>query len=78
MRGDVGELADAWLILAQCYLGLGVKDAACKACLFAITLNANFREALLFMGDIVKGVNGLRWKSFADVADNSGVLFVRV
>ena len=52
-------------------------DAAREACLHAILLNANFREALLWMADMSFPANAAQWRKMAESATNEGVLFVR-
>lgn len=74
----LAEMADANLILSQCYWQIGVLDKAKDACLQAINLNANFKEALLWMGAISDEGNAEQWHSMAQTADNRNVLFVRV
>ena len=43
----------------------------------AITINANFKEALLFMATLSFEHNAARWREFAECATNERVLFVR-
>lgn len=71
------ERADAWLMMARCLWQLNRGDEARTACSQAIINNANFREALAFMGEMSWPGNAQRWTSFAELADNSDVLFVR-
>ena len=71
------EMADAWLKKARCYWHLQQGDQARAACLQAIKINTNFKEALLFMADMSGPVNAKRWKEFAATADNRSVLFIR-
>lgn len=72
------EMADANLLLSQCYWQIGVPDKAHDACLQAIRLNANFKEALLWMGAMSSEANAEQWHRMAQAADNRDVLFVRV
>jgi tetratricopeptide (TPR) repeat protein len=71
------EVADAYLMMARCYWSLRQGEEARKACLQAISINANFREALLFMAEISWLKNKKLWLQFADLANNEDVLFVR-
>lgn len=71
------EMAEAWLMLARCLWQLHRGDEARDACLQAIKINADFREALLFMATMSGPKNRERWRLFADLADNEDVLFVR-
>lgn len=81
----LAEKADAFLILARCYWAQGKPDEARLNCLNAITLNPNFKEAVLFMsklagrgtGNPVWEKNAIQWERMAATADNSGVLFIR-
>jgi len=72
------ERSDAYLFMAKCLWRLQRGDDARDACLKAILLNPNFKEALLFMSSICFPEQGVVWKKFSEVADNSGVLFNRV
>jgi len=71
------ERADAWLMLARCLWQSGRADEARDACASAILNNANFKEALLFMAEMSWPENAKRWRSFAELATNEKVLFVR-
>lgn len=73
----LAERADAYLYLARIYSALKQGDAARAACVDAITINANFREALCFMADLSFEHNAVRWREFAKLANNDRVLFVR-
>jgi predicted TPR repeat methyltransferase len=71
------EIADAWLMSARCLWYMQNGDLARDACLQAIKINANFKEAELFMAEMSGPKNSARWKQIAETADNSDVLFVR-
>ena len=71
------EMADAWLMSAHCMQNLGKNDLAKDACLQAIKINADFREALEFMSFLSGPKNKIRWAAFAKLAGNDGVLFTR-
>jgi glycosyltransferase involved in cell wall biosynthesis len=71
------EQADAYLYLARMYWQMNMGDHARNACMNAIMINANFKEALLFMATLSFPKNGLRWNEFARLATNEDVLFIR-
>jgi len=73
----INERSDGYLFIAKCLWRLRRGDEAREACLKAIMLNPNFKEALLFMASISWDHQAIVWKKFAEVADNSGVLFLR-
>lgn len=72
------ERADALLIMSQAYWQKGMGDDARDACLQALNINANFKEACLWMGVISWEWNAKQWHAMAQTADNRNVLFVRV
>jgi glycosyltransferase involved in cell wall biosynthesis len=71
------EMADAYLMMARCLWYLQRGDEARATCLTAIGINTHFKEAILFMSEMSGPINRERWLEFAELADNSGVLFVR-
>lgn len=71
------EKADAFLIMARCYWGLKMGEDARDACLQAIKINPNFKEAVIFMSEIVWPKHSTQWLNMAATADNSEVLFKR-
>lgn len=71
------ERADAHLSLARCYWQLRKGEDARRQCLQAISNNANFKEALLFMAELSWPKNAIRWREFAEHATNEDVLFER-
>jgi glycosyltransferase involved in cell wall biosynthesis len=71
------ERSDAYLMIAKAYWFTQRGDKAREACLQSIGINPNFKEALLLMADMYYEPNRSRWASFAELADNTGVLFVR-
>jgi glycosyltransferase involved in cell wall biosynthesis len=71
------ERADGWLMLARCLWQSNRGDEAREACAAAIINNANFKEALAFMAEMSWEQNAERWRSFAELADNRDVLFIR-
>lgn len=73
----ISERADAYLFIAKCLWKLMRGDEAREACLKAIMLNPNFKEAILKMAEMSWDHQSVVWKKFAEVADNSGVIFQR-
>jgi glycosyltransferase involved in cell wall biosynthesis len=71
------ERADAYWMMASSYWFSQQGNKARDACLQAIGINPNFREALVLMSEMYYEPNKSRWASFADLADNTGVLFIR-
>jgi glycosyltransferase involved in cell wall biosynthesis len=71
------EKADAYLLSARCLWSIQRGDQARPMCLHAIEINANFKEALLLMAEMSWPENKERWESYAAIADNRDVLFVR-
>jgi len=71
------EMADAWLMKAICLFNLYRGDEARLACMRAIMINTNFKEAIEFMSSITGPGNSKRWAEFAKGATNEAVLFVR-
>jgi glycosyltransferase involved in cell wall biosynthesis len=73
----IGERNDAWLMRARCLAELKKYGEACDSAWQALKYNANFKEALVFIGNHMDSANKQRWLSFANLADNRNVLFVR-
>ena len=71
------EKNDAWLLRAKCLAGLEKWEEACDSAWQALKYNANFKEVLEFIGNHMDTVNKERWLSYAKLADNRDVLFVR-
>ena len=71
------EKADAFLMMARSYWAQGMGEDARDACLQAIKINPNFKEAILFMSELVWPKHSDQWKRMAETADNSEVLFIR-
>jgi len=71
------EKAEAWLTLAKCYWQTQEADKAREACLKAIGINPDFKEALLFMSAMYYEPMKSKWKQFAELATNNNVLFIR-
>jgi glycosyltransferase involved in cell wall biosynthesis len=71
------EVAEAHLVIARCHWFMQRGDQARAACLQAIRQNPDFKEALLFMGNMHHEPWKSKWHRLASVATNDGVLFVR-
>lgn len=81
----LGEKADAYLYLARCYWALTKGEEARGCCLLALSINANFKEALYFMAELAGKNSGnetweknaKQWEKMAEIATNENVLFIR-
>lgn len=71
------EIAEGYLTLARCYWYTQQGDKARFACMLAIKTNPDFKEALLFMGNMHYEPWKSKWHKLAEVATNKDVLFVR-
>lgn len=71
------ELADAYLIMSQCYAALGQAEESAIACFKAILTNSNFKEAIQQMASMVLPENKMQWERMARAANNEGVLWKR-
>lgn len=71
------EVADAYLMKANCLWQLQRGEEARSACLEAIKINTNFKEALLLMVKMTGPINREKWLFMAELADNSQTLFTR-
>lgn len=79
------EKAEAFLMMAYCYWNLKMGEDARDACLQAIKLNANFKEALVLMAKLSgEGTghkeweaNARQWRNMTSTATNENVLFTR-
>lgn len=71
------EKADGYLYIARSSFYSGQGDRAREACLRAIQLNPDFKEALLFMADLHFEPWKHKWVKLAEVATNEDVLFIR-
>ncbi len=81
----LAEKAEGFLLMARSYWEKKMPDDARDALLQAIGINANFKEALLFMAQIAGDgygnekwqKNADQWKRMAATADNYDVMFKR-
>lgn len=70
------EMAEAWLGASHCYNNLGKNDEAKNTCLQAIKINADFRDALLWMAAISGPKNHRKWLEYAESANSQNTLFI--
>lgn len=80
-----GEEADAYLIMAQAYYEIARADQnpetvekAAAAVLQALKINANYKEAILFMASIVRERHRDQWLRMAKSANNQDLVWNRV
>lgn len=81
----LSEKAEAFLTMSMAYFSMGMGEDARDACLQAVKLNPNFKEAVLYMATVSGDGRGNdrwqknadQWRKMAETADNSDVLFVR-
>ncbi len=71
------ERAEAFLIMSQCYSTQGLDEDARDACLQAIKINSNFKEAIEWMAGISTAENVAQWQRMAKTATNRDVLWDR-
>jgi hypothetical protein len=79
------EKADAFLIMARSYWEMKMPEDAKDACIQAIKINPNFKEACKFMADLMRKdtsnryreENVKRWEEMAKNGTNEMVLFRR-
>lgn len=71
------EKAESFLIMSQSYSRQGLDEDARDACLQAIKINPNFKEAIEWMASISTPANVSQWKQMAKTADNRDLLFTR-
>lgn len=71
------EIAEAWLVIARSYWFTSKGNMAREACLQAIRVNPDFKEALLFMGSMHYEPWKSKWQKLASIAENKDVLFIR-
>jgi len=71
------EISNAYFIIAKCYWNLFMAEDARMLCSQAIRINPDFKEALLLMAEMHYSPMKERWLSFAEIATNKNVLFVK-
>lgn len=81
----LAEKAEAYFTMAQAYFAMGMGEDARDACLQALKINSNFKEAAGYMAKLAGEGSGnerwennaRRWREMASNGDNSEVLFIR-
>lgn len=71
------ELVDALLMLGRCYWHMQRGGEAREVVSRAFIINPNFKEALIFMGELFYEPWRHKWLEFAELATNEDVLFIR-
>lgn len=71
------EKAESFLVMSQSYSAQGLDDEAQNACLQAIKLNPNFKEAIEWMAGISPAEKAIQWRRMARTANNKDVLWDR-
>lgn len=71
------ERADAYFMIALCYWYTGRGEEARQNILMALNINANFKAAILLMGEMSFEKNKIQWNRMAETATNEDVLFIR-
>lgn len=72
------ERAEVFLLLAKALWNLNRGEEARDACLKVLKINADFEEALNFMGVMSGPKNREKWFMYAQLATNKDLLFTRV
>ena len=71
------ELADAWFLIASCYIDLGKLEDAIDACLQTIKYLPRYKAAWAVLHNLSAPKNKAMWEKVFHMADNDEVLFVR-
>ena len=69
------EIAEAWMQAARCYYFLNELFPARLACLRALEVNADFKDALTLMSQLSSEPNTSKWKEYSMLAKNTNTLF---
>jgi len=77
MAPPTNELADAWFLLATCYVDLGELEKAVDACLQTIKYLPSFKAPYALMHNLSHPQTKRFWEKMFSYADNAGVLFTR-
>lgn len=72
------EKAESFMVMSQAYSAQGLDEDAKDACLQAIKINPNFKEAVLWMAGITDPISSIQWRRMAKTANNMDVLWDRV
>lgn len=68
------EWAEAYWYLARCYNAIGENDKAKVACMGALKINADYKDAMLLMAQLSGPNNRKSWLTYAQLAENRNVL----
>lgn len=71
------QRADGFLIMSMAFSKLGQDEDARDACLQAIKINSDFKEAIEWMANISTPINAQQWRRMAKTASNRDLLIVR-
>jgi glycosyltransferase involved in cell wall biosynthesis len=70
------EKAEAWMQVSRCYANSGMVFEARLACLRAVEINADFKDALKWMATLSQDEESKKkWESYATLAKNTNTLF---
>lgn len=75
--GWLPQIAEAHLVIARCHWFLNRGNDAREWCLKTININPDFKEALMFMGNLHYEPWKSKWHQLAQAATNKDVLFIR-
>jgi glycosyltransferase involved in cell wall biosynthesis len=71
------EMADAWFLLATCYVDLGDLERGVDACFQALKYLPKFKAPWALLHNLAHESNQNMWEKVFHVANNEGVLFER-
>jgi glycosyltransferase involved in cell wall biosynthesis len=77
MAPPTNELADAWFLLATCYVDLGELEKGVDACLQTIKYLPTFKASYALLHNLAAPDSKRFWEKMFHMADNKGVLFER-
>lgn len=78
ISGWDAEKAESFLVMSMAYSAQGLDEDARDACLQAIKINSNFKEAITWMAGISTPENAQQWTRMAKTANNRNILWDRV
>lgn len=78
ISGWDAEKAESFLVMSMAYSAQGLDEDARDACLQAIKINSNFKEAITWMAGISTPENAKQWRRMAKTANNRDILWDRV
>lgn len=74
---QTNEKADAYYLLATCYMAVGDLEKSFNSCLNSVKTLPTFKAPWIMMANISYPKYKPIWEQAARIADNSGVLFIR-